>query len=56
MGRVIRNQRRGAPGGAVGRTCTTSRVGPARLRKYDFSEREGYLRGVVSEVAHDPGR
>lgn len=56
MGRVIRNQRRGAPGGVVGRTATTARHGPARLRKLDFAEREGYLRGVVTEVAHDPGR
>jgi len=56
MGRVIRAQRRGAPGGVVGRTSTTCRVGPARLRKLDFSEREGYLRGLVNDISHDPGR
>ena len=56
MGRVIRNQRRGAPGGVVGRTSTTSRHGPAKLRKLDFAEREGYLRGVITDIAHDPGR
>lgn len=56
MGRVIRSQRRGAQGGVKGRTNTTCRVGPARLRKLDFAERTGYLRGVVTEVMHDPGR
>lgn len=56
MGRVIRAQRRGAPGGAVGRTSTTHRHGPAALRKLDFAERNGYLRGLISEVVHDAGR
>lgn len=56
MGRVIRAQRRGAPKGVKGRTSTTCRHGPAQLRKLDFAEREGYLRGVVTDVLHDPGR
>jgi hypothetical protein len=56
MGRVIRGQRRGVPGGVMGKTSTTCRVGPVRLRKLDFAEREGYLRGVVTEIKHDPGR
>jgi hypothetical protein len=56
MGRVIRGQRRGAPGGVMGRTVKICKKGPAKLRKLDFSEREGYLRGVVSEISHDPGR
>jgi len=56
MGRVIRAQRRGAAGGVKGRTATTCRHGPAQLRKLDYAEREGYLRGVITEVMHGPGR
>lgn len=56
MGRVIRSQRRGAAKGVKGRTSTTCRHGPAQLRKLDYAEREGYLRGVVTDVMHDPGR
>lgn len=56
MGRVIRAQRRGAPGGAKGRTNTTHRVGPVRLRKLDYAEREGYVRAKIADIVHDPGR
>jgi large subunit ribosomal protein L8e len=54
MGRVIRAQRKGA--GSVFRSHTHHRKGPARFRSLDFGERNGYLRGVVTEVIHDPGR
>ena len=56
MGRVIRAQRRGHAGGVKGNTASTCRVGPARLRKLDYAEREGYLRGLITDVMHDPGR
>lgn len=56
MGRVIRAQRRGAPGGVKGRTNTTHRVGPVRLRKLDYAEREGYVRAKIADIVHDPGR
>jgi ribosomal protein L2 len=29
---------------------------PAKFRTLDFSERHGYVRGVVKEIVHDPGR
>ena len=29
---------------------------PARFRTLDFAERHGYLRGVVKDIIHDPGR
>lgn len=29
---------------------------PARFRTLDFAERHGYIRGVVKEIVHDPGR
>jgi large subunit ribosomal protein L8e len=54
MGRVIRGQRKGR--GSIFRAHTLHRYGPAKHRKLDFSERHGYIKGVVSEIVHDPGR
>ncbi|KAK4754077.1 hypothetical protein SAY87_002181 [Trapa incisa] len=53
MGRVIRAQRKGA--GSVFKSHTHHRKGPARFRSLDFGERNGYLKGVVTEIIHDPG-
>jgi len=54
MGRVIRSQRRGA--GSVFRAHTKHRKGAAKFRALDYSERHGYVKGVVKEIVHDPGR
>ena len=54
MGRVIRAQRKG-PGG-IFKSHTRLRKGAAKLRSLDFAERTGYIRGIVKEVIHDPGR
>ncbi|XP_022714506.1 60S ribosomal protein L8-3-like [Durio zibethinus] len=54
MGRVIRAQRKGV--GSVFKAHTHHRKGPARFRSLDFGERNGYLKGVLTEVIHDPGR
>jgi len=54
MGRVIRVQRKGA--GGIFKAHTTGRKGAARLRPLDYSERNGYVKGVVREIIHDPGR
>jgi large subunit ribosomal protein L8e len=54
MGRVIRSQRRGSS--SIFKSHTKHRKGPAKHRALDFSERHGYLRGVVKEIIHDPGR
>lgn len=35
---------------------TTGRKGPVALRKEDYAERHGYVKGVVKEILHDPGR
>ena len=56
MGRVIRTQRRGHHGSALSHPNTTHRKGSAKLRKLDFAERNGYLKGVIEAIAHDPGR
>lgn len=54
MGRVIRSQRKGA--GGVFKAHTKHRKGAARLRPVDYAERHGYIRGVVKDIIHDPGR
>ncbi len=54
MGRVIRSQRRGA--GGIFKAVTMHRKGPSRLRKLDYVERNGYIKGVVKDIIHDPGR
>merc|ERR1712038_879070 len=54
MGRVIRCQRKGA--GSVFKAHTKNRKGAARLRAVDYAERHGYIKGVVKDIMHDPGR
>eukprot|EP00475_Leptophrys_vorax_P017681 TRINITY_DN2428_c0_g1_i1.p1 TRINITY_DN2428_c0_g1~~TRINITY_DN2428_c0_g1_i1.p1 ORF type:complete len:275 (-),score=68.74 TRINITY_DN2428_c0_g1_i1:59-823(-) len=54
MGRVIRAQRKGA--GGIFKAVTTHRKGAPKLRAIDFSERRGYVRGVIKDIVHDPGR
>merc|ERR1712063_139335 len=54
MGRVIRSQRKGA--GTVFKAITRNRQGPAKHRAVDYAERHGYIKGVVKEIVHDPGR
>jgi len=55
MGRVIRAQRKGAPG-SVFQAHTHHRKGAAKFRPLDYAERHGYIKGVVKKVRHDPGR
>lgn len=54
MGRVIRGQRKGA--GGIFRAHTKHRKGVPKFRPLDFAERHGYIRGVVKNIIHDPGR
>lgn len=54
MGRVIRGQRKGK--GGIFKSHTHHRKGAAQFRDLDYAERHGYLRGVVREIIHDPGR
>lgn len=54
MGRVIRSQRKGR--GSVFTSHTTHRKGPAKHRVLDAAERNGYIKGVVTDIIHDPGR
>jgi len=54
MGRIIRGQRKGK--GGIFKSHNTHRKGPAKLRPLDFAERHGYMKGVVKDIIHDPGR
>jgi len=54
MGRVIRGQRKGR--GSVFKSHTRTRKGSAKLRVLDFGERIGFVKGVVKDIVHDPGR
>jgi len=54
MGRVIRGQRKGR--GGIFKSHNTHRKGAAKLRALDYSERHGFVKGVVKEIIHDPGR
>merc|ERR1712029_907270 len=53
-GRVIRAQRKGA--GSIFRANVKHRKGSPKLRSVDYSERNGYIKGVVKDIIHDPGR
>jgi len=47
-------QRKG--GSTIFRSHTSKRIAPAKFRTLDYAEREGYIKGVVKEIIHDPGR
>nr|BAA78597.1 60S ribosomal protein L2 [Chlamydomonas sp. HS-5] len=54
MGRVIRTQRKGR--GSIFTSNNTHRKGAAKHRLMDNSERNAYIKGVVSDIIHDSGR
>lgn len=47
-------QRRG--GSSVFKSHSFNRIAPAAFRKLDYSERNGYIKGVVKDIVHDPAR
>jgi large subunit ribosomal protein L8e len=54
MGKVVLSQRRGK--GSVYRAHTCGRQGAVAMKRYDYAERHGYVKGVVKEIVHDSGR
>merc|ERR1711965_300421 len=54
MGRVIRGQRKGR--GSIFKSHTRTRKDAAKLRVLDYGERIGFVKGVVKDIIHDPGR
>jgi len=56
MGRVIRGCRKGKSQSLIFTSKTKLRKGAAKLRTPDYIEKEGYIKGLVKEIIHDPGR
>ena len=56
MGRAIRSQKKGDPKRPQYKPRTFHRDGAARFRNMDYSEKYGYVKGVIREIIHDPGR
>lgn len=54
MGRVIRAQRKG--NSAIFKARKHHKKGPAKFRALDFAERTSFIRGLVTNIFHDPGR
>merc|ERR1712176_494454 len=54
MGRIIRTCRKGA--GGIFKAVQRTRKGPAKYRSMDYAERHGFIKGVVKDILHDPGR
>ena len=54
MGKVIRSCRKGK--GSVFKAHTSGRQGPVAMKRQDYAERHGYVKGVVKEILHDSGR
>jgi len=54
MGRVIRGQRKGKS--LIFSANTKGRCGAVKLRAVDYTERHGYIKGLVKKIMHDPGR
>merc|ERR1711981_587868 len=54
MGRVIQCQRKGA--GSIFTSRSKGRKGAAKMRSLDFAERNGFVKGLVKDIVHDPGR
>lgn len=56
MGRVIRGCRKGKSKSLLFAAKTKLRKGAAKLRVPDYIEKAGYIKGLVKEIIHDPGR
>jgi large subunit ribosomal protein L8e len=54
MGRVIRSQRKGA--GSVFKAHTCKRKKKPLFRSLDYTEKCGYIKGIVKKIIHDSGR
>merc|ERR1712072_1050051 len=51
---IYTRKRKGA--GSVFRAHQHKRKGAAKLRSLDYAERNGYIKGVIKDIIHDPGR
>jgi len=54
MGKVIRPCRKGK--GSVFQAHTSGRTGPVSMKRQDYAERHGYVKGIVKAIVHEKGR
>jgi len=54
MGKYIQAQRKGKS--PIFKSHVRTRKGAVKLRAFDYAEKHGYIRGVVKDIIHDPGR
>ncbi|GAB5037122.1 60s ribosomal protein [Nannochloropsis oceanica] len=54
MGKVIRTCRKGK--GGIFKSHIKLNKNPVKLRKLDYAEKHGYIKGVVKEIVHESGR
>ena len=53
---LLRNKKMYKGKGSVFTSHSTGRISPCKLGKLDQIEREGYIKGVVKDIVHYPGR
>jgi large subunit ribosomal protein L8e len=56
MGKQIRTQRKGSQESIIFKSHQRLRKGKVQLRTLDYAERQGYVKGVVKQIIHEPGR
>mmetsp|Transcript_15262 Transcript_15262/g.20846 ORF Transcript_15262/g.20846 Transcript_15262/m.20846 type:complete len:258 (-) Transcript_15262:102-875(-) len=54
MGKYVQAQRKGK--GGIFKAHVRTRKGAVKLRPLDYAEKHGYIRGVIKDIIHDPGR
>eukprot|EP01083_Nonionella_stella_P240293 840160_1 len=54
MGKYVQAQRKGKS--PIFKAHTRTRKGAVKLRSIDYAETHGYIKGVIKEILHDPGR
>jgi len=54
MGKYVQCQRKGKS--SVFHAHTRTRKGAVKIRSLDYAERHGYIKGIVKDIIHDPGR
>jgi large subunit ribosomal protein L8e len=54
MGKVIRGCRKGK--GGIFKSHVKNRLGAVKMRSWDYAEKHGFIKGVVKDIVHEPGR
>merc|ERR1739844_547913 len=54
MGKYVQAQRKGKS--PIFKAHTRTRKGAVKLRSIDYAEKHGYIKGVIKQILHDPGR